>query len=55
MKCTECDEGYIEILWEEVMGFGGTNDEAMRKAGSVHHTETCPVCHGTGEVEDEDV
>lgn len=53
--CLECDEGMIEVLYEEVMGFTGSNEEAMRLAGTVHHKEVCPVCHGTEEIEDEEV
>ena len=55
MDCDYCNgEGTIPIYFEEVMGFAGSNEEAQRLAGKVHHEEVCPKCHGTCE-EEEDV
>ena len=54
MLCENCIEGIIEVYWEGT-DFCGSNEEAMRLAGTVHHTEICPACHGTEEIEDEEV
>lgn len=53
MICPDCEgKGTIEITYDEVWGSGRgmSNEEAMRKAGEVHHEEECERCGGTGEL-----
>jgi len=52
MKCESCEgTKVIEVLYSQVNGSGCglSNEEAMSKAGEVHHTEECPDCEGHGE------
>ena len=47
--CAECNgTKEIEVLYENMPGYGYSNEQAERLAGAVHHKEPCPYCGGTG-------
>ena len=51
VDCEECDgTGEVAICNSDVFGscVGMSNDEAMRRAGDVHHMEECSECNGSG-------
>ena len=55
MKCEYCKgAGEYEVYWDQINCFGMSNEEAERKAGMVHHVETCEYCGGTGECDGDD-
>ena len=42
--CETCEgTGEVDVLYSDVFTLMGSN-EAMRRAGEVHHTEVCPDC-----------
>ena len=49
--CPECGgAGEVDVLWDQGYHPGLSNEEAMNKAGEVHHSEVCEYCNGSGEV-----
>ena len=45
-NCETCEgTGEVDVLYSDITCEMGSN-EAMRRAGEVHHTEVCPDCVG---------
>lgn len=53
-ECEECGGvGEVPVLYDQ-MRLNMSAEEAVSKAGTIHHWEECPYCNGTGHVVDDE-